>query len=101
MRLIAAILMLTLLVTAHADEACRLSEHRLIEIAKFEYAQICVAPRKCRYRVMEDERSFRCAVQISLVNRDALGREISPDPGAYQLLLVSNEGAVLARVKGM
>ncbi len=100
MRLLAPLLAVAIACPAFADE-CMLPNDQLIRIAKAEYAEACAPPRECRFTVIENERDFRCAVQISLVARDAAGLEESPLPGAYQLLLLSNDGAVVARVKGM
>lgn len=81
-------------------EGCGLSDEKLLVVAKAEYVTDCSAPWECHYRVV-DAPSLGCVVEVFRNTRDSSSRGESPRPGASQLLIISNDGRPMRRIKGM
>ena len=98
MRLLFCLVALACAQASHARYPCRLSDERLIDIARRDRGDECRSPQRCDFHVMSEERNYWCAVQVFFLSETPGSVPIA---GNFVTLVISNDGKVIKRVPGV
>ena len=98
MRILFCLVALACAESTDARYTCRLSDEKLMAIARRDQSDECNSSRRCDFRVMAREKDYWCAVQVFYLPEEP-GEVLLV--GNFVTLVISNAGKVVKRVPGV